>query len=80
MRFLLKKIEAMHKKAYASLHIGLGTVTLLCIVFLVYIINADGFKECARLMDTIPSIAVSVTIVFGGSALLDSAVKETEKE
>lgn len=80
MKYLLLKIEKMSKIAYISLRLGLFAVTLFCVVLIVYILYADGFKECVRLMDTIPSIAVSVPIVFGGAALLDSAVKEKEKE
>ena len=76
MKFLSDFFEKMHEKARKTLILGLKTCLATEILFFFYILKSDSYLEYAKLEKTLPSLALSVIIVFAGAIAFDVLIKE----
>ena len=76
MKFLSDFFGKMHEKARKILVLGLKTCLGAEILFIFYILKSNSYLEYAKLEKTLPSLVLSVIIVFAGAIAFDILLKE----
>ena len=78
MKYIFKKLQGLEPGAALSLKIGLVTVVFFSALLLSYICKTDSIAELMIFKDAIPSLDLSVFIVFGGAVAFDAVLNENK--
>lgn len=78
MKYIFKRLQGLEHAAALSLRIGLVVVIFFSALLLSYICKTDSIAEHLIFKDAIPSLVLSVFIVFGGAIAFDVVLKENK--
>lgn len=79
MKYIFTRLNNFEKASALSLKAGLVVVIFFCALLLSYIYKAESIADLLLYKDCIPSLVLSVIIVFGGAFAFDVLLKENKQ-